>query len=438
MIILLAIHIFILSNLQFTAWPEMFSFPYVIDNGFLIYKDFHHVYQPLLTFILLGVYNLFGYKLITLKVITYVIIGLIDIFLFLNIKRITKKSFLALITLSIYVLLQPIFNGNMLWYDVAVTLPILISIYFIRKNLFLSGFFIAISFLVKQQAALLVIPVFAYLLIQRIKPKEILKFIYGGIIPVFILAIFLFKYNIITDYWFWTFEFPIFYLPKIPGYSILPNMRELQILGLMVLTLIIGAITNYKKLISSFYLLLSILFVLTLSAFPRFSLFHLQPALAVYVLIIGYLLSLKNKYFIILLVPLLLMWKSVLVTAKYEDRFYTQGDINTANEIKNRVGDNEVYFLGPSSIAYVLSNTLPPKPWIENYVWHFEILGLQEKVIEGWKIDPPMYIYWSIPQNGKWYDLGVYQPDSIVKYIRANYQRSEEQNNIEIWKLKNK
>ncbi len=436
MIILIVIHIILLFNLQFTAWPEMFSFPYVIDNGFLIYRDFHHVYQPLLTFVLLVFYKIFGYKLITLKAVTYIIIALIDLFLFLNIKKLTKKNFIALSTLLLFVLLQPIFDGNMLWYDIAVTLPILVSIYFIEKSLFISGFFVAISFLIKQQAALLVLPFFLYLIVKKLNIREILKFIYGGLIPILFLTLFLYRNGVAADYLFWTFEFPLLHLPKIPGYSILPNLHELQILALMGFTMLIGAITNFRKLNYKFYFLLSVLFFLILSAFPRFSLFHLQPALAIYILMIGYLLTLKNKYFIIFLTPLLLLWRGTLASAKYEDRFYGQNEKNLSEKVKEISGSKKIYFLGPSSIEYVLSETLPAKPWIENYVWHFEIPVLQEKVIQGWKIDSPQYIYWTKPEKGNWYDLGAYQPDKIVDYIKNNYEKTDEFENIEVWKIK--
>lgn len=435
MIILIALHIFVSSNLQFTVWPEVFSFPYMIDNGFLIYKDFHHVYQPLLTYILLGTYKLFSFKLVVLKVFTYVLIGLTDLMIYLNIKKITKDNILSLFILSLYILLQPIFDGNMLWYDIAVTLPVLVSIYFINSNLFLSGLFVAIAFLVKQQAVLLCFPIFIYLIYKKENLKNILKFIYGCITPIAILTILLFKLNIFRDYLFWTFEFPLFYLPNIEGYTISPNKKELVILLLMGLTIISGFVLNLKKISSMFYILISVLFFMTLSAFPRFSLFHLQPALAVYVLIIGYLFNLKNKYFLLFILPTFILWKNVLISAKYEDRFYSQEEIKFSSEIENRVGDSKVYFLGPSSIEYVLSNTVPPKPWIENYVWHFEILGMQQKVIDGWKKDSPQYIYWSKPKSGNWYDLDTYQPKEIVKYIRENYRKTDEKNNIEIWKL---
>ncbi|MBL7036663.1 glycosyltransferase family 39 protein [Candidatus Microgenomates bacterium] len=440
LISLIGVHVLILSSLQFTAWPEMLSFPYMINNGFTIYKDFHHVYQPLLTFILLGVYKIFGFNLLTLKFFTFTLIVLIDLMIFLNLKKLTKKNLLSLSVLALYVFLQPIFDGNMLWYDVAVILPILVSVYFLKSNLFMSGLFVAISFLVKQQAVLIGLPMFIYLLVTKTKKKDVLSFIYGCALPVLVLATMLQAAKLFPDYLFWTFEFPLLHLPKIPGYAILPNSREIKIFAVVAATLLAGFALNYKKLNEDpvkvkFYLLLSILFFLVLSAFPRFSLFHLQPALAVFVILLGVLMSFNRKFFIVLIIPIFFLWKNVLVSSNFEDRFYGAGEKQFASELKSRSIGEKVYLLGPNSVEYVMSGTIPPKPWIENYVWHFEIPGVQEKMIDGWKIDPPIYIYWSKPKSGNWHDLATYQPQKIVKYINTNYIKIDEIDNVEIWKV---
>ena len=429
-------HICILSNLQFTAWPEMLSFPYVIDKGFLIYKDFHHVYQPLLTYILLGVYKIFGFNILALKTFTYVNFVLIDMVMFLTILKITKKKNIALLTTFIYVLLQPVFDGNMLWYDIGVILPVLLSLYFLNINLFLSGLFVAIAFLIKQQAVLLGLPMFIYLIVKKTSLKDIFKFLVGCIAPVAVLLLVLVKFNLFKDYLFWTFEFPLLYLPKIEGYAISPNTKEIGILILMGLSVLSGFILNFKKINSFFYVLVCSLIFMILSAFPRFSLFHLQPSLAVFVLIIGYLLSLNKKYFAMLLVPLLFLGKAVVLNPVKEDRFYSTKEFEFAENIKRISQDEKIYLLGPSSIYYVLTNTVSSKPWIENYVWHFEIQRLQDIVIDGWKIDPPIYIYWSKPEFGAWYDLGTYQPVKIVEYIKENYTKQEEISDVAVWKIK--
>lgn len=433
---IIGLHILVLFNLQFTAWPEMLSFPYVIDKGFLIYKDFHHVYQPLLTYILLGVYKVFGFNILSLKIFTYVLLALVDLMIFLNVKKLTRKNNIAVATLGIYVLLQPIFDGNMLWYDIGVILPVLLSIYFVNTNLFLSGLFIAIAFLIKQQAVLLGLPVLIYLISKKEKFRNILYFLSGCVLPVLVLGIFLFKFDLINDYIFWTFEFPLLHLPKIEGYSIMPNTKELYILISMAVTVVLGYLLNFKKIKPVFYVLIASMFFMVLSAFPRFSLFHLQPALAVFVVIVGYLLSFDRKYFVLILLPLLYLWKGILLNPYKEDRFYGKNEFNFAEQVKKISGNEKIYFLGPSSIYYVLTDTISSKPWIENYVWHFEMPKLQDSVIKGWEQNPPIYIYWSKPEQGNWYDLGTYQPKRIVEYIRENYIKVDEISEIEVWKIK--
>jgi len=59
---LFTLHLFILIHLQFTSWPEMFSYPYLLNNGFNLYKDIALPYQPLLMLILSVVYKIFGYN----------------------------------------------------------------------------------------------------------------------------------------------------------------------------------------------------------------------------------------------------------------------------------------------------------------------------------------------------------------------------------------
>ena len=146
LLILLGIHFFLLFNLKFTAWPEMLSYPYLRNNGYLLYKDMIHPYPPVLTMALSIVFKLFGYKLIILKVFTWLVILANDILIFLIARKLTKKDVFALLSLGLYVLIQPFLEGNQLWFDLAITPFILASSFlFYRflnkpssKNLFFS------------------------------------------------------------------------------------------------------------------------------------------------------------------------------------------------------------------------------------------------------------------------------------------------------------
>lgn len=435
---IILLHVIILVNLQYTLWPEMMSFPYMVNKGFVIYKDFHHAYQPLLTFILAFFYKIFGYKLIVTQIFTWAIIVISDLLIYLISKKLTNEK-IALISLVIFACLQPYLEGNMLWFDI-VTIPfILLSIYFLfNKKLFLSGFALCLAMLIKQQAVLLLIGFFVYFFLKKISVKDLFKFALGGIIPVFISTLIIITSGIFNNYIFWTFSLPLKYLPKIPGYSIWPAAN--QILLLIVLSLPFSLlITKIKK---AEVLLLIISFIaLFVAALPRFSFFHLQPMLAVYALLIG-LAIYQSKKIIWLTIPLtifvILFIKNISLFGK-EARFYDQNSIDLANIIKKDVRENEtMYLIGPNGLIYVLSNRIPPKPWIENYVWHFEIPGIQEEIIQNWKLNSPNVIFWSDPTPGNWYDIGTYQPKNITNYIEKNYTKVKEvQKGVWEWRIKN-
>ena len=197
-----------------------------------------------------------------------------------------------------------------------------------------------------------------------------------------------------------------------------------------------------KKIDSKKILIYSIFLTLLLFAFPRFSFFHLQPFLAFFILTTAFLISQKNKilYLIIVLVVIyvsIYRFRLILPELKGGIRFYGNNDIQLTQYINsNTTSNNKIYLLGPHSAIYVYSGRIPPKPWIENYIWHFEIPGLQEKVIAGWIVDPPKYIFWIPPIDGNWFDLGTYQPKKIVEYIKSNYKKVDQIEGINVWKLK--
>src|SRR3990167_1746027 len=82
-LIIISVHSLILSNIQFTAWPEMFSYPYLLNNGFMLYRDQALPYQPLLVLILSKIYIIFGYDINVLKIFTWGIILINDLLIFL-------------------------------------------------------------------------------------------------------------------------------------------------------------------------------------------------------------------------------------------------------------------------------------------------------------------------------------------------------------------
>ena len=251
-----------------------------------------------------------------------------------------------------------------------------------------------------------------------------LKVFLGGLIPTLPILIWIYATGAFKDYIFWGLTFPIQWLPKFSSYPALPTNNQWIILILLLIPLVLK--TNWT-------LRLFFLSLLT-AAFPRFSYFHLQPALVIYAIILGSLLT--HKHLRIWLLVLSVSTAALLIKPQYfQDRFW---DLTLAKEIQSLVKPNEkIFLLGPHSLLYVMANRLPSKPWIDNYVWHFEISGMQKLQIEAWEKDPPSYILRTRPMVGAWDALGVYQPQEIIKYLEMNYNNTGLiSNNIEVWQRK--
>src|SRR3989338_410919 len=140
---IIAIHLLILTQLRFEVWPEMMLMPHLMRRGFELYRDMIVPWTPGLMWILNGWFSLVGLSPERLKLLTWLLIAGIDYLIFrIGSKRYGLQSgFFALITFS---LLQPIFDGNGLWFDLAVV-PFLLLAFWKKNSLFLGP-----AFLIKQ------------------------------------------------------------------------------------------------------------------------------------------------------------------------------------------------------------------------------------------------------------------------------------------------
>src|SRR3989344_4147103 len=278
-ITLLGVQLFFLFNLQFTAWPEMLSYPYLRNHGFLIYKDMIHPYPPLLTMGLSWLYSLFGYNLLVLKAVAWLIILVSSLLVFLITREITKSNRHALLALGVYVFFQPFLEGNMLWFDIAVIPPILLGLYFlIRKNLFLAGLFLAIAMLTKQTAGLYLVLSFFYLVpIQKMKFSSLKPFLLGPLLLGIPLLVRLIQEGALSDFINWVFVYPLTKWGTVAGY-VQMEMSEKQIF--IVFLLIVPLVLNFKNLLANKNIRLVLLFLscALIGVYPRFSFFHFQTA----------------------------------------------------------------------------------------------------------------------------------------------------------------
>lgn len=447
---LLFIHLVILLSIQFTAWPEMLSYPYLFNNGFTLYKDFVYPYPPLLTIVLAQLYRVTGYSLSVLQLFTWVIILINDVFVLGIVKKLSKRWDIALGALALYVFTQPFLEGNQLWFDLALVPLSLTAIYFLlqkrnTKNLILSGIFFAFAALVKQTCGLFLIIGVIYVLIVE---KKLVKAIYFALGPIIIgagLVVYLVGQGILSYFTNWNLLYPFGFWSKFPGY-VQMNLTngQMLILGTLLFPIFVIAAKNYKKVLKDRALVLlgSLLAASFVMVYPRFSFFHFQMALALITIVYGYLLS-KHKFSPL---PHALFWVFVFFVIALpsfkrnvglEARFWDTETIAFAQKLKAETGSSSMFLLGIPSSVYVFSNSLPPKPWVDNYGWYFEIPGVQEETVQKWENNKPQFVVWSEPMEGKWYDLGVYQPKKITDWIEGKYERKEQlAKGIWLWEMK--
>lgn len=447
------LHLLILSQLTFTAWPEMLSYSYLLSNGFLPYKDFIMPYPPGLVLILSAIFNSFGFSPFVLKVFTWILILIVDLMVFLILRRISGRNIIAIIFLSFYIFLQSFLDGNMLWFDFASVLPLLLGFYFCLKwlgkqnliYLFLISLFLSIAVIVKQVNIIyfLVFGLLYFLQRRKIILKEIIYPILGCLIILIPLIFYIFSINAMLQFWNWVIIYPITQWSKFPGYVNFNISKRQAILSLILFTPLFFSVIYWKKFLNDKIFLIILMFLITslITVYPRFSFFHMQPAIAFLIIILARGFGeVPEKLKIIYLTTLLITTLSVVAFSFKSAlgdkiRFYEKQDLQLSEEIIQKTPNNQTtYILGINSSEYVYAGKIPPKNWSDNFGWYLEIPGIQNWVIEGFKNESPEIVFWRIPSKGQWYELGVYQPKEIVSYIRLNYHKTGNiESDIEIW-----
>ena len=436
LIILLLLQLLFLLSLQFTAWPEMLSYPYLRNNGFLIYKDMIHPYPPILTMGLSWIYSIFGYHLWVMQAVSWGINLSSSIMVFFITRLLTKKGLIALLTLFFYVILQPFLDGNMLWFDNVIVLPILLGLYFtLRKNFLFTGLFLSIAMLTKQTAGLFLVVLILHTMLRKTPWKNLKYFFIGPLILGVPLLARLLQEGALVDFLNWTIVYPLTLFKNFPGY-VHTELSATQILiSIFLLAPLLFLTFKPPKLLEekNFQILLGFLVVSIVIIYPRFSFFHAQTALAVLVICYGYLLkNWKLKNLILTFIPttliifIFLLWSVLATDWGKNARFYRSDDIKLAEAIKKKADGKLTFLFGLHSGLYAMADIVPPKRWTDNFGWYLEIPGVQDEILVRWDDKPPDMVLWRTPTEGNWFDLGTYQPQKIVKWIERNYNKKEE------------
>src|SRR3989344_6035859 len=160
-ILIIAIFLFLFFRSQHTAWPEVLVYPYLLNNGFLPYKDLVQPYTPGFLWFTQVVTQIFGYAPQVSQFTTLVLLLANSALVYFFSKSIWKTKHAGNMSTFFYLLWVFYFEGNGLWFELLITPLALSAFYFFYKFFFTKNktrFFIlgslalALAFIVKQSS----------------------------------------------------------------------------------------------------------------------------------------------------------------------------------------------------------------------------------------------------------------------------------------------
>jgi len=396
------IQLFILFKVQFTAWPEMNLWPYLILKGWLPYKDFAIVHTPLLIFLLSLFNKIFGVGIAQLKYFTWLFILFSNLTLFFVVKKLFDEK-KALISLFVYIPLLIFFQGNGLWFDLALApLGLLIYFFLTQKKYLFAGIFFFLSIFTKQTAVWFSIPIaFQILGSHEFSVKKawlaIDYFLLGLLVPTLITLLSFWLFKFLPNFSFWAIRFGVLYLPKAEGQIHLPTIRELLVSFIPFFFLLLYVYKQKKK--TNWVLVIWTLFGI-LGAYPRWEWFHYQPALPFLALVVS-LTFFKGKEKIYKYIWLCILTLFIIAFSRFiyrswrlETRFYDKLTQRVVSEVKEQVKSNDnIQVINYWDNIYPLTDTLPSfKPWIPYLSWYLKYPSIEKKYTYELTLNKPILV----------------------------------------------
>jgi len=360
--------------INFTAWPEMLAWPYLILKGWLPYRDIAIAHNPLLILILTGFYKIVGVGIMQLKIFTWGLI-IVNSYLTYFVAKKYWSNKVGYVSGFLYIILCIIYQGNGLWFDLALTPFALLLYLFIREKRYLyAGLIFGLGFLTKQTFIYFLIPI----LLSKINVKKFLL----GIAPVFVVfTLYLFTNNLISSYYDWAIKFGILYLPNAVGQVSLPSIKSF-----------LFAVVPFSLLIINFEFAPWVL-AGALGVYSRWELFHFQPALPFLAIAISILLfSNRSKILKVIIGSLLVAYLSMGTYRNLGEttRFF-ESDVQEVSSLitSHQPAITSLYVINYWDNIYALTNTLPNKPLIPYIPWYLNYNNNKQKILDGLKLNMP-------------------------------------------------
>jgi 4-amino-4-deoxy-L-arabinose transferase-like glycosyltransferase len=441
LLLVFSLHLFLLINLKFTAWPEMLAWPYLMLKGWLPYRDIAIAHTPVLLFDLAIFNKIFGIGLVQLKLYTWILILMTDALIFYVAKKLWDTK-IAIISLLFYLPLQVFYEGNGLWFDLALA-PLALLIYYNlkRSNYLLSGIFFGLAFFTKQTAFWFIFPLIFYFMddLKKREFRRMTPYVEGFLVVAALAFGVMAIVGVLPYFYQWAVKFGIFYLPRAEGQVSFPAVKQLLVsfFPFVILTpLIFREKRKYRHLVVwAFFALMGI--------YPRFELFHFQPALPF--LAIGAAVStmlifkkriklLRLIFTVYVIIVLIFVTRSLIRNWGGEARFYGQNEINVASYVRASVDPGEgIYVLNYWDSIYAMTGTIPvTRPLVPFLPWYLEYPDLKDGVVDDLRLSmPKVMVVGEYTREG----LGSYSVGELDELLQRYYKIIFMKGGVQIYKL---
>lgn len=454
--------------LMFQAWsyvyrlplslgPRVVLEPWLLRQGFILYEQIADLHTPLLPLILSALLPLFPDALTCAKATLVVLISLSTLLTFLMGRR-TGGWLAGLWAAWFFVTWSPTIGFGKLWHETLLA-PLYLLLLLVYDpaaprrpawSSLLAGLLGGTAVLVKQHAAavlaaLVLWNAFTSWRSRRSIPvvlRDAVLLVVAALLPVLALAIGLrARAGTLTGFWHWTVTYGL-----TSGYRSMAALGpDLPQVGMVVsscllLPAAILCLADLKRRGSALWLRLAwgltVLVASSLTAYPRFHLFHLQAALPVLAwlssMTLAHALHRENAGRLFATGTALALSGFWLVTAgaAYRPALNVNQPrpiweystlVPLADEVRDAVGASSRVYIYPNDEAtanlYYLLRCLPPRFWVFDYTWYAEA-RIQAKVVHALQEDPPD---WVIRLPGGLDAPG--EASEIAQYLQEHYRR---------------
>ena len=449
--LLIFIHIFILLQLMFFPYPELFIYSYLTDKGLLPYKQIIDQHFPGVMFLPINLYSLGIDTLQEMRMIYFALIISSDLIFTKILKKIFNKNVYMLLGFLLYIFWQIYFEGHVFWIESFITPLTLLAFGFLLnffenrriRNLYFAALSVGIALVFKQTVLPLAGLVFLYLFFKRIHFKNLLL---GGIIfiiPILLVTLYFSQIGVLRDFFYWTVTFNLTIFnemgktrPDIIGFA-----KILPVFGVSVVALLYYLIRKKDNIVN---LTGIFLFGCLFFAYARFDHIHLQPALPFALILLTMLIVAVSRipYPVVFRVALSVAYCILSLYIFIPNfRFYNKpgvspmfNDAETAvivekvKEYSNK-GDT-IFAFGTHPHIYYLTETMPPgNVFTFQFPWFMKVA--EQTILTGIVNSPPKVVIRDLNAEVGGYSLAEYMQD-IDQYIVENYVLVDYENNIEV------